>query len=135
MLTRQAYRYGLKPDNKQRTLLAKHAGAACFGGKLRLWRHLRRRNPSTNFGGVYGPWVIETGSRYQIYPWDIWANSMERSSIYGNNGLLSGDSEHLSIPLSADNFKQPHFFKTVCEFLDFPYRFSHQLSQLSVGKR
>ncbi|HEB31267.1 MAG TPA: hypothetical protein ENI15_10395 [Spirochaetes bacterium] len=27
MLTQQAYRYELKPDNKQRTLLAKHAGS------------------------------------------------------------------------------------------------------------
>lgn len=30
MLTHQAYRYELKPNNKQRTLLAKHAGAARF---------------------------------------------------------------------------------------------------------
>jgi putative transposase len=30
MLVQQAYRYELKPNNKQRTLLAKHAGCARF---------------------------------------------------------------------------------------------------------
>ncbi|MBU3934170.1 MAG: helix-turn-helix domain-containing protein, partial [Candidatus Omnitrophica bacterium] len=30
MLVQQAYRYELKPNNKQRTLLAKHAGTARF---------------------------------------------------------------------------------------------------------
>ena len=50
------------------------------GGKLRLWRHLWRRNPSTDFGGVYESCVIETGIKYQIFPWDIWVNSVERYS-------------------------------------------------------
>ncbi|MBA7551214.1 hypothetical protein ES705_43750 [subsurface metagenome] len=41
MLTQQAYRYELKPNNKQRTLLAKHAGAARFAYNWGLARRIK----------------------------------------------------------------------------------------------
>lgn len=40
MLIRQAYRYELKPNNKQRTLLAKHAGTARFAYNWGLARRM-----------------------------------------------------------------------------------------------
>jgi len=41
MLTQQAYRYELKPNNKQRTLLAKHAGTARFAYNWGLERRIK----------------------------------------------------------------------------------------------
>jgi len=41
MLIQQAYRYELKPNNKQRTLLAKHAGAARFAYNWGLARRIK----------------------------------------------------------------------------------------------
>jgi len=41
MLIHQAYRYELKPNNKQRTLLAKHAGAARFAYNWGLARRIK----------------------------------------------------------------------------------------------
>ena len=42
MKTRQAYRYELKPNNKQRTLLRKHVGAARFAWNWALARRIER---------------------------------------------------------------------------------------------
>ena len=42
MNTQQAYRYELKPNNKQRTLLAKHVGAARFAWNWALSRRIDR---------------------------------------------------------------------------------------------
>lgn len=44
MLVHQAYRYELKPSNKQRTLLAKHAGAARFAYNWGLARRIEEYN-------------------------------------------------------------------------------------------
>ena len=38
----QAYRYELKPNNKQRRLLAKHVGAARFAWNWALARRIER---------------------------------------------------------------------------------------------
>ena len=46
MLVRQAYRYELKPNNKQRTLLAKHAGTARFAYNWALARRIEEYKTS-----------------------------------------------------------------------------------------
>jgi putative transposase len=86
----QAYRYELKPNNKQRTLLLKHSGVARFAynwglsQRIILFEQNKGRNKFTTaitngVESVYELWIAEAGSEHRLSHWDKWVSFVERN--------------------------------------------------------